>query len=97
MRKARTAAHAGFANLRPSSWRSFADWDFAGGYLGGVHAIEDVQAILDIESTFAADDWKQFAREIQYPQQNEFYYFRERRDDRAWPMRRGLNRPMKRR
>jgi len=48
---------------------------FAGGYLGGVHRIEDVQAILDIERSFAADDWKLFAREIQYPVENEFYYY----------------------
>jgi methylenetetrahydrofolate reductase (NADPH) len=48
---------------------------FAGGYLGGVHRIEDVQAVLDVESTFAPDDWKQFAREIQFPVDGEFYYY----------------------
>jgi len=48
---------------------------FAGGYLGGVHHIEDVHAINDIVETFSTDDWQQFASEIQYPVQNEFYYF----------------------
>ena len=45
--------------------------------MGGVHTIEGLQAILDRESSFAKDDWKQFAREIHYPVRNEFYYFAE--------------------
>ena len=48
---------------------------FSGGYLGGVHAIEDVHAILDLAASYAPDDWRQFAREIQFPVEREFYYF----------------------
>jgi methylenetetrahydrofolate reductase (NADPH) len=48
---------------------------FAGAYLGGVHTIDQVNEILDIEASFAPDDWTQFAREIQYPVENEFYYY----------------------
>ncbi len=64
-----------FRELAAKQLAIFRGLGFAGGYLGGVHSIEEVQVILDIESTFAADDWKQFACEIQHPQQNEFYYF----------------------
>jgi methylenetetrahydrofolate reductase (NADPH) len=64
-----------FKTLAAKQLAIFRGLGFAGGYLGGVHAIEDVHAILDIESSFAPDDWKQFAREIQYPVENEFYYF----------------------
>ncbi|MGD0464421.1 MAG: methylenetetrahydrofolate reductase C-terminal domain-containing protein [Tepidisphaeraceae bacterium] len=64
-----------FRELAAKQLAIFRGLGFAGGYLGGVHAIDDVHAILDIESSFAPDDWKQFAREIQYSLPNEFCYF----------------------
>jgi methylenetetrahydrofolate reductase (NADPH) len=64
-----------FHELAAKQLAIFRGLGFAGGYLGGVHNIEDVQAILDIERSFSPDDWKQFAREIQYPVENEFYYY----------------------
>jgi methylenetetrahydrofolate reductase (NADPH) len=64
-----------FRELAARQLAIFSGLGFAGGYLGGVHAIDDVNAILDIESSFTPDDWKQFAREIQYSLPNEFYYF----------------------
>ena len=64
-----------FRELAAKQLAIFRGLGFAGGYLGGVHRIEDVEAILDIERSFAPDDWKQFARDIQYPVENEFYYY----------------------
>lgn len=64
-----------FRELAAKQLAIFRGLGFAGGYIGGVHRIEDVRAILDIEKTFAADDWKQFAREVQHPEPKEFYYF----------------------
>lgn len=64
-----------FRELAAKQLAIFRGLGFAGGYLGGVHNIEDVQAILQLERSFAKDDWKQFARQIQYPMPNEFYYF----------------------
>src|SRR5215207_6343133 len=60
-----------FCELAAKQLAIFRGLGFAGGYLGGVHKIEDVGAILDLEATYAKDDWKQFARELQYPVQNE--------------------------
>jgi methylenetetrahydrofolate reductase (NADPH) len=37
--------------------------------------MDDLRLILEIESSFAAEDWRDFARELQYPVENEFYYF----------------------
>lgn len=34
---------------------------FRGIYLGGIHQFQAIQKILEIEKTFAKDDWKQFA------------------------------------
>lgn len=64
-----------FRELAAKQLAIFRGLGFAGGYLGGVHAMEDVKAILDLEANFAADDWRDFAREIQYPADGEFFYF----------------------
>jgi methylenetetrahydrofolate reductase (NADPH) len=76
-RQAKSADHgaAYFRELAAKQLAIFRGLGFAGGYLGGVHAIEDVQAILDQAASFATDDWKEFARQIQYPVEREFYYF----------------------
>jgi methylenetetrahydrofolate reductase (NADPH) len=66
---------AWFTELAAKQLAIFRGFGFAGGYLGGVDTIEEVNAILDVESTFAAGDWKHFARELQYPAEHEFYYF----------------------
>jgi methylenetetrahydrofolate reductase (NADPH) len=48
---------------------------YAGGYLGGVHSYQDIEAILDIERGFAPGDWKEFAREISFSRPGEFFLF----------------------
>jgi methylenetetrahydrofolate reductase (NADPH) len=64
-----------FRQLAAKQLAIFRGLGFAGGYLGGVHAIDDVHAILDVAASFSDDDWKEFAREIQYPVEREFYFF----------------------
>jgi methylenetetrahydrofolate reductase (NADPH) len=48
---------------------------FRGVYLGGVHNFPAIEKILDLERTFAPNDWKQFAREIQFSRPHEFFYY----------------------
>jgi methylenetetrahydrofolate reductase (NADPH) len=50
---------------------------YRGAYLGGHIKPDDYLRILDIADTFAPDDWKLFAREIQFGQSDEFYYFEQ--------------------
>jgi methylenetetrahydrofolate reductase (NADH) len=78
-RQSRSLDHgaAFFKELAAKQLAVFRGLGFAGGYVGGVHTIEDLQAILECESSFAPDDWRQFAREIRYPLNDEFYYFAE--------------------
>jgi methylenetetrahydrofolate reductase (NADPH) len=64
-----------FRELAAKQITIFRGMGFAGAYLGGVHRIDDVNAILEIEASFAREDWKRFAREIQYPVDHEFYYY----------------------
>jgi methylenetetrahydrofolate reductase (NADPH) len=48
---------------------------FAGVYLGGHMPASTFGEILDRAAAFAADDWRAFAAEIQYPVADEFYFF----------------------
>jgi methylenetetrahydrofolate reductase (NADH) len=48
---------------------------FGGVYLGGHMPASTFGEILDRAGSFAADDWRAFAREIQYPFPDEFYLF----------------------
>ncbi|HUB80736.1 MAG TPA: methylenetetrahydrofolate reductase C-terminal domain-containing protein [Bryobacteraceae bacterium] len=48
---------------------------FRGMYLGGHLCFDDYERILAILDSFAPDDWREFAREIQFPLPGEFYYF----------------------
>ncbi len=48
---------------------------FRGAYLGGVHNFAAIDKILTIERSFAPDDWKTFARELQFSRAGEFYFY----------------------
>jgi methylenetetrahydrofolate reductase (NADPH) len=50
---------------------------FRGVYLGGVHSLAAIERILEIERSFAPDDWKQFAREIRFSRPGEFFFYTE--------------------
>ena len=48
---------------------------YRGAYLGGVHEFKSIERILAMERSFAPDDWKRFAREIQFSRPGEFFYY----------------------
>jgi methylenetetrahydrofolate reductase (NADPH) len=48
---------------------------YRGAYLGGIHDPLTVERILDIERSFAPDDWRAFAREIAYSRPGEFFLY----------------------
>jgi methylenetetrahydrofolate reductase (NADPH) len=48
---------------------------YRGAYLGGHLRLEDYDRVLQIADSFAADDWRECAREIRFAQPGEFYYF----------------------
>ncbi len=50
---------------------------YRGAYLSGPRDAQEFAAIFDMADSFAPDDWKTFAKEIQYPQTGEFYYFEQ--------------------
>ena len=48
---------------------------FNGTYLGGHMPASTFADILEQAASFASDDWREFAAEIQYPLDDEFYFF----------------------
>jgi methylenetetrahydrofolate reductase (NADPH) len=50
---------------------------YQGVYLGGVHNFPAIERLLEIERTFAPDDWKQFAREIQFSRPGEYFFYEQ--------------------
>src|SRR5581483_382382 len=51
---------------------------FRGAYLGGVYNFSAISRILEIESRFSPDDWKQFARELNFSTPGEFYFYAQK-------------------
>lgn len=62
-----------FLELAAKQLAVFRGLGYRGGYLGGVHTAEEIFRILELEKSFAPDDWKTFAQEIAYSRPGEFY------------------------
>ena len=66
-----------FTELAAKQLAVFKGMGFAAGYLGGIHKAESFAQIIDLAESYAPDDWKQFAKEIQFPKEDEFYLFEQ--------------------
>ncbi|MGA8110401.1 MAG: methylenetetrahydrofolate reductase C-terminal domain-containing protein [Acidobacteriaceae bacterium] len=66
---------------------------FRGAYLGGVHRFPVVERILEIERSFGRDDWREFAREIQFSRPGEFFFYAQDPDTGLADARRETPRP----
>jgi methylenetetrahydrofolate reductase (NADPH) len=66
-----------FTELAAKQLAVFKGLGFAAGYLGGIHKAESFSQIIDLAESYGADDWKEFAKEIQFPKTGEFYLFEQ--------------------
>lgn len=48
---------------------------YRGAYLGGAYDYPAIEKIIEIERSFAADDWQQFYLEISFSRPGEFFYY----------------------
>lgn len=64
-----------FHELAAKQLAVFKGLGFTAGYLGGITKPESIFEILEQSNQFSNNDWKQFYKEIQFPQPNEFYLF----------------------
>lgn len=66
-----------FTELAAKQLAVFKGMGFAAGYLGGVHKAEGFAQVIELAESYATDDWKEFARDIQFPKTDEFYLFEQ--------------------
>jgi methylenetetrahydrofolate reductase (NADPH) len=66
-----------FTELAAKQLAVFKGMGFAAGYLGGIHKAETFAQIIDMAESYGPDDWKVFAKEIQFPKPEEFYLFEQ--------------------
>lgn len=66
-----------FLELAAKQLAVFKGLGFAGGYLGGTSKAENFFEIIDRARSYGPEDWREFAREIQFPQEGEFYLFEQ--------------------
>ena len=66
-----------FQELAAKQLAVFKGMGFAAGYLAGAAKAETFYKIIDLAESYAENDWKEFAREIQFAQPNEFYLFEQ--------------------
>ena len=64
-----------FRELAAKQLAVFRGLGFAAGYLGGSAKLETFGQIIDLAESYAADDWKEFIKEIQFSQPDEFFLF----------------------
>lgn len=64
-----------FYDLAAKQLAVFKGLGFAAGYLGGMSKAETFFELIERSQKFGENDWKQFAKELQYPHADEFYLF----------------------
>ncbi len=64
-----------FRELAAKQLAVFKGMGFAAGYVAGMAKPDTFFQIIETAESYAENDWKDFAREIQYPQADEFYLF----------------------
>ncbi len=64
-----------FLDLAAKQLAVFKGLGFAAGYLGGTSKAETFLEMIDRAERFGPNDWKEFAKEIQFCQPDEFYLF----------------------
>ena len=48
---------------------------FAAGYIGGIHKADGFGPIIELAESYKPDDWREFLKEIQFSQPDEFFFF----------------------
>ena len=76
-RQARSAdrGRAFFEELAAKQIAILRGFGYRGVYLSGRLPLARIRRLLELEATFSPDDWRGFAREIQYRQPGEFNYY----------------------
>jgi methylenetetrahydrofolate reductase (NADPH) len=64
-----------FRELAAKQLAVFKGLGFTAGYLGGINKAETFGSIIDLAESYKENDWRDFIREIQFSQPDEFFLF----------------------
>ncbi|MBN1395297.1 MAG: methylenetetrahydrofolate reductase C-terminal domain-containing protein [Pirellulales bacterium] len=64
-----------FRELAAKQLAVFKGLGFAAGYIGGVRKADGFGPIIELAESYGPDDWRDFLKEIQYSQFEEFFFF----------------------
>ena len=80
-RRARQGARSSSASWPPSSWPCSRGWASPPATWAASPRPETFGEIIDLAESFGPDDWREFIREIQFSQPDEFFLFEHDPDD----------------
>ncbi len=64
-----------FLELAAKQYACFKGLGYRGAYFGGFTKIDDLVKIVEIAESYSKDDWKSFAGDVIYPEEQDFYLF----------------------
>ena len=75
--KSKDRGRAFFSELAAKQIAILKGIGYRGAYISGRPQFKRIQGILEMANSFGENDWKDFAKEIRYPQNDEFYYYEQ--------------------
>jgi methylenetetrahydrofolate reductase (NADPH) len=64
-----------FLELAAKQMAIYRGLGYRGVYLGGVHGIDAVRRVVELERGFGPDDWRAFVPELSFSRPGEFYFY----------------------
>ncbi|MFZ5831888.1 MAG: methylenetetrahydrofolate reductase C-terminal domain-containing protein [Planctomycetota bacterium] len=64
-----------FRELAAKQLAVFKGLGFAAGYIGGIARHEGFAEVIDLAESYGSDDWREFMKELQFSQPDEFFLF----------------------
>jgi methylenetetrahydrofolate reductase (NADPH) len=75
--KSKDRGRAFFSELAAKQIAILKGIGYRGAYISGRPQLKRIQGILDMVDSFGDTDWKEFAKEINFKQADEFYYYEQ--------------------
>lgn len=75
--KSKDRGRAFFSELAAKQIAILKGIGYRGAYISGRPQLKRIQGILEMADSYGENDWKEFAREINFAQSDEFYYFEQ--------------------
>jgi len=75
--KSKDRGRAFFSELAAKQIAILRGIGYRGAYISGRPQLKRIQGILEMADSFGENDWKEFAKEINFSQKDEFYYYEQ--------------------